>query len=69
LLHSEVEVRGPVGSTTQGGRDVHVALASRVACAVVIGVDIDIGILEVVVLRCRLMSSVPVAAVVIVACM
>jgi hypothetical protein len=53
LLHSEVEISGPIGSTTWGGRDVHVALACRVACAVVIGVEVDIGILEVVVLWCQ----------------
>ncbi len=53
LLHSEVEICGPIGSTTWGGRDVYLALAGRIACAVVIGVDIDIGILEVVVLWCQ----------------
>ncbi len=53
LLHSEVEVDGPIGSTTWGGGDVYVALACRVACAVIIGVDIDVGILEVVVLWCQ----------------
>ncbi len=53
LLHSEVEIGGPIGSTTWGGRDVYIALAGRVTCAVVIGIDVDIGILEVVVLWCQ----------------
>ncbi len=53
LLHSEVEIGGTIGSSTWGGRDVHIALACRVASVVVIGVDIDVGILEVVVLWCQ----------------
>jgi hypothetical protein len=51
LLHSEVEICGPIGSTTWGSRDVYVALVGRFACAVVIGVNV--GILEVVVLWCQ----------------
>ncbi len=61
LLHSEVEVRRSVCSSgSRGGRDVDVTLACGIAGVVVIGVYIDIGILEVIVLRARLMSSVPV---------
>jgi len=52
LLHSEVEVRRSVGSSgSRGGRDVNVALACGIAGVVVIGVYIDVGIIEVVVLR------------------
>jgi hypothetical protein len=61
----EVEIGGPIGSTTWGSGDVYVGLARRVACAVVIGIEVDIGILEVP--GARLISSVPVAAVDIVA--
>jgi hypothetical protein len=54
LLHSEVEICGPIGSTTRGGGDVYIALASHVTCAVVVGVDIDIGIFEVVIFWCQI---------------
>ncbi len=59
LIHSEVEICGPVGSITRGGGDVYVALvdvalACCIAGVVVIGVDIDVGILEVVVLWCQM---------------
>ncbi len=55
LLHSEVEIRGSIGSSgSRGGGDVYVALSGGVAGVVVIGVDIDVGIVEVVVLRCQI---------------
>jgi hypothetical protein len=55
LLHSEVEIHGSVGSSgSRGGGDVYVALTGGVAGVVVVGVDVDIGILKVVILRCQI---------------
>ncbi len=51
LLHSEVEIGRSIGSTTWSGGHVYVALACCIACAVVIGMYVDVGIVEVVVLR------------------
>ncbi len=53
LLHSEVEICGPVGSyCSRSGGDIYVSLAGGIAGVIVIGVDVDVGVIEVVILRC-----------------
>ena len=52
LLYSEVEICGPVGScSSRCGGDV--SLAGGVTGVVIVGVDVDVGVVEVVVLRCE----------------
>ncbi len=51
LLHSEIEICGPVSSSAWGGGHIDVALAGRVAgVVVVIGGDVDVDLIMVVVL-------------------
>jgi hypothetical protein len=49
LLHSEVEICGPVGSSTWCGGDVNISLGRGVSRGVVVGIEIDV-VLDIVIM-------------------
>ncbi len=52
LLHSEVEICGPVGSCSSWCSG-DVTLTGGVTRVIIVGVDVDVGVVEVVVLWCE----------------